>query len=622
MTDRANDFGSYDWFVAKAEALLTPLAELMRDGDSVIPIDGPPSDHGEMADRLESVARPMLLAALWLGADRDPTRPMLDADRLATWFRSAIELGTDPASGGYWGNLSNHHQHAVEMAIIAMSLGIAGPALWEPLADDTKRRVAAWFAQIRGHAGYRNNHLFFDVLVLEFLHAIGESRPGDDEAIDHLMRQLESMHMGDGWFIDGTNETYDHYNAYAFHTYGLYWAHAFGRRDPERVARWRTWASSFLADYAHCFASSGEPAPIGRSLTYRFNGVGVFALAFLNDIDSVKPAVACELCARCIEFFTSRPIGQSQGCLSIGWTDEFQGIREPYSCAGSPYWSAKGFFMLALGRDHAFFTSPATQLPADGPFTRPIRTPGWVVRSVGGGEVEIVNAGGVCSPGAAARFGSWRWGRQAYRTGVGVLIAPKAEVTPPDLALVARTADGKEAYDRVSTIPARLDSEMAQSFFALGSKATGFHVNVESRVAWNGDWLLLAFRVTPQQPAILTFGGFAIADGSGDVSSDGVAVVSGRDGRQAVLQALDGFETIDVLKRSPDAPRQHLYTDDHAVATASTGELSEPATLVALVYAGTDEAAAAPWSVETIGDGEIRLTHATLGEWSVAGLVP
>jgi hypothetical protein len=51
---------------------------------------------------------------------------------------------------------------------------------------------------------------------------------------------------------------------------------------------------------------------------------------------------------RNLDFFLSRPIYQEQGCLAAGFTDRFDKIVEPYSCAASPYWAAKGFTPLLL----------------------------------------------------------------------------------------------------------------------------------------------------------------------------------------------------------------------------------------------------------------------------------
>ncbi|MGK0241054.1 MAG: hypothetical protein ACI92G_004546, partial [Candidatus Pelagisphaera sp.] len=74
----------------RARRLLLPLAKLMRSGESDMPIEGMPSDHDQIADRLESFARPFVLFAHWRSSldkysdseDRDLSEPMEE------WFRS------------------------------------------------------------------------------------------------------------------------------------------------------------------------------------------------------------------------------------------------------------------------------------------------------------------------------------------------------------------------------------------------------------------------------------------------------------------------------------------------------------------------------------------------------
>ncbi len=171
---------SYIEFERYAEDLVAPLVPLLEAGKSTIPIAGPASDHGEMADLLESVARPGLLLALWLQME-----PLEDGERshdfsresVASWFRDALVLGTDPESPEYWGHLLNYHQHGVEMAIMTMSLTVARDRIWEPLTDAEKDQVAEWFGQIRGNARYWNNHLYFSILTLEWLRAEGYGEP-------------------------------------------------------------------------------------------------------------------------------------------------------------------------------------------------------------------------------------------------------------------------------------------------------------------------------------------------------------------------------------------------------------------------------------------------------------
>src|SRR5262249_53486624 len=158
---------------------------------------------------------------------------------------------------------------------------------------------------------------------LSFLHKHGYGRPGGRHCVLRWMDILESMHLGGGWFIDGMNESVDHYNAFAFHYYGLWWGLLHGEMDRARARRWQEWTRAFLTDYAHFFAASGEPVPFGRSLTYRFATSAPFALAERCGISPLAPGLARRLCTRNLKFFLEKEIWQSQGLLSLGWTDEF-----------------------------------------------------------------------------------------------------------------------------------------------------------------------------------------------------------------------------------------------------------------------------------------------------------
>ena len=62
----ASPRGDYAWWRSTAENLLAPLAALMQPGKADLPLRGRASNHGAQADRLESFARPCLLAAHWL----------------------------------------------------------------------------------------------------------------------------------------------------------------------------------------------------------------------------------------------------------------------------------------------------------------------------------------------------------------------------------------------------------------------------------------------------------------------------------------------------------------------------------------------------------------------------
>ena len=353
MTDQTLRDDYRSWRQA-AESLLKPLAALMAPNKADLPLRGQASNHGAAADRLESFARPCLLAAHWLQTEPG-VGEALSRKQIAEWFRRGLLLGTDPASPEYWGPTANHHQHTVEMAALTLAFQIARPQLWEPLSPKERAQVARWLGSVRGAGLHRNNHMFFCVLPLAFLEQEGFGRPADKPVSRHLLDVLEGMALGGGWFLDGMNETVDYYAAYAWSYYGLWWAKLYGHTDPTRAQRWKDWAAAFLKDYIHFFAASGETPPFGRSLCYRFAASAPFALAESCGVSAVPPGQARRACTRNLEFFLQHPIQQSQGALSLGWTDEFPAMSEAYSCAGSAYWAAKGLAPLLLPPSHAFW---------------------------------------------------------------------------------------------------------------------------------------------------------------------------------------------------------------------------------------------------------------------------
>lgn len=133
VAESAAPRGDYTWWRSAAENLLAPLSALMQPGKADLPLQGQASNHGAQADRLESFARPCLLAAHWLASEPGASEK-LSRDEIAAWFRRGLVIGTDPSNPETWGPTTNHHQHTVEMAALTLALQIARPFLWEPLS--------------------------------------------------------------------------------------------------------------------------------------------------------------------------------------------------------------------------------------------------------------------------------------------------------------------------------------------------------------------------------------------------------------------------------------------------------------------------------------------------------
>lgn len=615
---------SYVHWQDAARRLLEPLAALMQPGRADLPLAGPASDHDAQADRLESFARPLLLAVHWLQSAPRPEDAAL-RERLAAWFREGLVLGTDPAHPQYWGPDASYHQHHVEIGLLAIALQIAPQHIWDPLPAAAKDQVARWLGTARGNGIVNNNHYFMGVHILEFLARHGYGRRSDRIVVDEFLSRLELMHRGHGWFEDGINQAYDHYNAYAFHFYGLWWARLHGARDPARAQRWRDWARPFVRDYQHFFAASGEHPAFGRSITYRFNCLNVFGLALAEGCTDLAPGMLRRLCTRNLDFFLSKPIQQEQGCLSLGWTDAFPDIAETYSCAASPYWAAKGFAPLLLPPDHPFWSAPEEPLPSErGDHAHVIRPAGLVVRSTGG-AVEIVNAGSQISN-LNLRFGAWKWSKTAYRTGVGFTLAhPVQTHWSADSALTTRLDDG-QVYGRHSTVAIELEGDHVFYSTNLGYRTNQVNTGVESGVWWRGGWLLQLHIFEARQPVVLRLGGYALAGAAPggfavETAADRLAAFT-PDGRGSVLQALHGFEAPEWDERRNDAGRRaHISAPYHVTPAFRTRRLGsaagESGFLAALAWAGTDQAEAAPWRVVSAAAGAWSLVHPQLGSWEI-----
>ncbi len=597
--------------------MLAPLAALMQPGKADLPLIGQASNHGAQADRLESFARPCLLAAHWLASEAGE-KEKLSRAQVAEWFRRGLVIGTDPNNKEGWGTTANHHQHTVEIAALSLALQIARKELWEPLTREERKQVAMWFGSVRGAGLHRNNHMFFCALPLAFLEQEGFGRAADKAVTRHLLDVLEGMALGGGWFIDGMNETVDYYAAYAWGYYGLWWAKLYGKSDPSRARRWKNWAAEFLKDYAHFFATSGENPPFGRSICYRFAATAPFALAEHCGVSAIPPGQARNICTRNLEFFLRHNIQQKQGALSLGWMDEFPEMTEAYSCAGSVYWAAKGFAPLLLPREHAFWRTKEKPLPAEEKnFQRAIPQAGLVVRSSEGAVEVLNNANGICV--GNIKFGTWKWGKLSYRTGFGFEIARDEKTYPLDAALTADFADGA-IHGRHQCQPVAVEAEHCASVYGLGDRFSQNHVSVETRIWWKGDWQLHWHHVVAYRPAVLRLGTYSLP--LHNATLKGVSVKdefsSASNGELSVaIQPLSGFSTVKAHESDPNK-RTHLLTWHSLILAAETERIEGEHDLVALVWAGEAEKTPSSWKVVASEAGDLKLRHAVEGEWKIA----
>lgn len=588
---------SYEQTLLVAEKLLAPLVKIMKPGAASLPLEGQASDHGEAADILETFARPCLLASHWLAAKGGGGETLgFTREEIAKWFREGLVAGTDPSSDQYWGPVTNYHQHCVEMGALVLALEIARDYIWAPLADADKQQVLAWMRTARGCGFHRNNHMFFGVLPLSFIISEGAGKPGDQELVLRWLDTLESMYIRDGWFVDGMNETIDHYNSYAWHFYGLWWGKFYGDMDPARAQRWKEYAVPFLKDYVHFFAATGEQVPFGRSMVYRFNASAPFGLTHHCGVEALDPGLCRNVFMKNLDFFISKLPEDKP--LSLGWTDDFPPMSEVYSCAGSPYWAAKAFSPLLIDPSEPFWTAPAKPLPSEtGDFVRAIPAAGMVIRCIDG-DIELHNSETGINPGNA-RFGTYKWGKTSYRTGVGLEVASASGEFPRDASITAESADGT-VYGRQSTHMIKCTEDESAMVYVLGHKVTHFSVQVETHVWFNGGWQLQLHRVNALQPAKLTVGGHSLP-ADDDVYSVALKNVSGWGSPDTVRH--DGSDRTHIMSHSSEYPIMSCDVDGEA-------------TLICLSYCG--KGSPGDWETESLDESGIVLKSDDGTQWKVS----
>jgi hypothetical protein len=276
----------------------------------------------------------------------------------------SLKHGFDPSSSDYlyWGTPQSR-QPLVDAAYIATALITAPETLWQPLDDATKSRVIKEFKGIRQIEPYNNNWVLFAATIETFLLKIGEQI--QESRIDNAIDTINKWYIGDGWYKDGEQFHFDHYNGYVIHPMlveVLRQNVAKGRRTQKefdtafiRMQRYATIQERYISP-------EGTYPVFGRSSTYR---VGLFwplaRLALDGKLpEGVAPAqVRSGLTSVMKNVFVPATFGNN-GFLTLGVVGDKQtAITDSYSNTGSMYITSLAFLPLGLPASDEFWSAPA-----------------------------------------------------------------------------------------------------------------------------------------------------------------------------------------------------------------------------------------------------------------------
>jgi hypothetical protein len=393
---------------AVADRTLAAVRPYASPTHALIELPGPVSASGRRSDGLEGFARTFLTAGFRLSTSDDGVS--------AHWYAEGLAAGTDPTSPERWPRVTETNQAKVEAASIALALHESRHVLWDALDDRVRERVVEWLAEVIGQPYPQCNWLWFQNVVLAFLRSVGG--PTSNEDIERNLATLDSWYLGDGWYTDGfegraTARKFDWYAGWAMNFYPLWYCRMTGEPGKKHRDRLR----EYLEKAQHLFAPDGPPLHQGRSLTYRYAALAPVWAGAVFDTGPLSPGRTRRLASGVLRHFASR----TPDPQPIGWYGGFEPIRQPYSGAGSPYWSGKAFAGLVLPADHPVWTDveePLAMEEGDVAVTLPV--PGWLVSATrADGVVRVVNHGADHAADEVLAADDPTYSRHAYSTHTG-----------------------------------------------------------------------------------------------------------------------------------------------------------------------------------------------------------
>ncbi|GGT61112.1 DUF2264 domain-containing protein [Streptomyces purpureus] len=411
---------------AAADQLLLAVRPYASPRHGLIALPGPrPSWSGPRSDGLEGHARTFLLAALRVaGASGDDPHGHLAryAEGLAAGTGPRPGEGRAPGTPDAWPLMADVRQAVVESASVALGLRLTRPWLWDTLDDRTRQQAVDWLLPALDPSPVDNNWWLFGLTVAGFLLEAGIETDRAARTLERSLDRIEQWYAGDGWYSDGDNRAFDHYNAWALHFYPVLHAHLAG--DQDLLDRYGPRLGAQLDGYVRLFDAEGSPMPYGRSLTYRFAAAAAPWLGTLTGHTPLTPGATRRLASGTLRHFLDRGATDDRGLLTLGWHGPYAPVIQSYSGPASPYWAAKGFLGLLLPPGHPAWTDPEQPLPAEtADAVTPLAAPGLLIQSTAAdGLVRLHNHGS--NAGAAPAPGRDRtddplYARFAYSTRTG-----------------------------------------------------------------------------------------------------------------------------------------------------------------------------------------------------------
>lgn len=298
--------------------------------------------------------------APWLTLPQDNTQEGRQRKQLQEWALQSYTHSVDPASADYllW---RNEGQPLVDSAYFSNALIRAPKQLWEPLEENTKKRIITELKQLRRVKPPYTNWLLFAAMNEAFLMMIGEDY--DPMRIDLTIKKMEEWYVGDGWYADGTRFHFDYYNSFVIHPMLLeilqvmFNLNKVNRKTYEQALKR---CQRYAEHLERLISPEGTFPPFGRSLTYRtgaFQPLSLLAWKKQLPEKLSEGQVRAALTAVHQSIFSNPTNFTKDGYLTIGFAGHQPELGDWYSNNGSMYITSESFLPLALAVSDTFWTA-------------------------------------------------------------------------------------------------------------------------------------------------------------------------------------------------------------------------------------------------------------------------
>ena len=506
--------------------LFKPLLPYFSESGARVRLSATGAHFDRAAADLEGFARPLWGIVPFAAGGHD--FPYWDL------YRSGLANGADPSHPEYWGEISDRDQRQVELAAVGFALAMVPEHIWDPLTEGQKKTVAAYLLSAYDKEFIDNNWKFFRVLIGLGLTRVGMSF--DPSKTGKYLDEAEAFRLGEGWYRDGPVKRVDHYIPFAMHFYALIYS-VLAKADVRRGDAYRGRARIFAQDIRHWFGPDGAALAFGRSQTYRFAAGGFWGALAFADVDAMPWAEIKGYYMRHIRWWSTLPIADRDGVLSIGYGYPNLLMSESYNSPGSPYWALKFFLPLALPADHPFWLAEEAPAPS---FADPVplKEPGMVAMHTPGNIVVLASG----QQHDKMRGAHEKYSKFTYSTRYAF------NIEADDRNFAAASFDGMLGLSD-DGVHFRMRETLEQALIAGDKLYSRWKpwgdVTVETWLVPASPWHIRIHRIVTPRALKTTEGGFAIekADFNADIAEqgEGFAVWRGQTDTSAIIDLSPAF---------------------------------------------------------------------------------